>query len=65
MQARFAANLLLLGEDAAIIERIREAMREHVSWLIPKDRTVAVRAVNNQVEAAFASNDEAPAITTA
>jgi hypothetical protein len=40
-------------------------MREHVSWLIPKDRTIAVRAVNYQVEAAFAGNDEAPAITTA
>lgn len=65
MHARFAANLLLLGEDAAIIERVREAMREHVSWLIPKDRTIAVRAVNYQVEAAFAGNDEAPAITTA
>lgn len=38
MQARFAANMLLLGEDAAVLERVREAIREHVSWLIPKDR---------------------------
>ncbi len=65
MQARFTANLLLLGEDAAIIERVREAMREHVSWLIPKDRAIAVRAVNYQVDAAFADMDMAPAITTA
>ena len=53
MQARFAANMLLLGEDAAIIERVREAMREHVSWLIPKDRAITMHAVNHKVEAAF------------
>jgi len=59
MQARFAANLLLLGEDAAIIERVREAMREHVSWLIPRDRAVRLHAVNHLVEASFADNDDA------
>lgn len=53
MQARFAANMLLLGEDAAVIERVREAMREHVSWLIPKDRAITMHAVNHKVEAAF------------
>lgn len=57
MQARFVANLLLLGEDAAVIERVREAIREHVSWLIPKDRAISVRAVNYLVEATFADND--------
>lgn len=61
MQARFAANLLLLGEDAAVIERVREAIREHVSWLIPKDRAISVRAVNYLVEATFADNDAEPA----
>ncbi|MBB3928603.1 hypothetical protein GGR43_004348 [Sphingobium jiangsuense] len=60
MQARFVANMLLLGEDAAIIERVREAMWEHVSWLIPKDRAVTVRAAGSLVEAAFADNDDAP-----
>lgn len=65
MHARFAANLLLLGEDAAIIERIREAMREHVSWLVPKDRAITMRAVSYEVEAAFADNDDAAAVTTA
>lgn len=59
MQSRFAANMLLLGEDAAIIERIREAMREHVSWLIPKDRAITMRASDYRVEAAFADNDDA------
>ncbi|SNS68675.1 hypothetical protein SAMN06295912_11280 [Sphingomonas laterariae] len=61
MQARFAANLLLLGEDAAVIERVREAIREHVSWLIPRDRAISVRAVDYLVEAAFADNDAEPA----
>ncbi|EKU73334.1 MULTISPECIES: hypothetical protein [Sphingomonadales] len=65
MQARFTANLLLLGEDTAIIQRVHEAMRQHVSWLIPKDRAITVRAVNYQVEAAFADNDDAPAVVAA
>ncbi|WP_380926257.1 ATP-binding protein [Sphingomonas leidyi] len=64
MQARFAANMLLLGEDAAIIERVREAMREHVSWLIPKDRAITMHAVNHKVEAAFVDPD-APELTVA
>lgn len=58
MQARFAANMLLLGEDTAIIERVREAVREHVSWLIPTNRAIAMRAIDYRVEAAFADNDE-------
>jgi hypothetical protein len=61
MQARFVANMLLLGEDTAIIERIREAVQWHVSWLIPKDRPIAVRAVNHLVEVAFADTGGTPA----
>lgn len=64
MQARFAANMLLLGEDAAIIERVREAMREHVSWLIPKHRAITMLAVNHGVEASFV-NPDAPELTAA
>ncbi|WP_263588843.1 ATP-binding protein [Sphingopyxis sp. GC21] len=65
MQARFTANMLLLGEDAAIIERVREAVREHVSWLVPKDRPITVRAINYLVEAAFANDDETAVIAAA
>lgn len=65
MQARFAANMLLLGEDAAVLERVREAMREHVAWLIPKDRAIRMHAVNYLVEAAFADNGDAPALSAA
>ncbi|MGI9376031.1 MAG: ATP-binding protein [Tsuneonella suprasediminis] len=65
MQARFAANMLLLGEDAAVLERVREAMREHVSWLIPKDRAIRMQAVNYLVEACFADNDDVSALSAA
>ena len=65
MQARFAANMLLLGEDAAVLERVREAMRQHVTWLIPKDRAISMQAVNHLVEAAFADNDDAPSVDAA
>ena len=65
MQARFAANMLLLGEDTAIIERVREAIREHVSWLIPKDRPIRMQAVNYLVEATFADNDDESALRAA
>ena len=65
MQARFAANMLLLGEDAAVLERVREAMRQHVTWLIPKDRAISMHAVNHLVEAVFADNDDAPSVDAA
>tara|TARA_R110000787_G_scaffold282863_2_gene395060 strand:+ start:8926 stop:10836 length:1911 start_codon:yes stop_codon:yes gene_type:complete len=61
MRARFTANMLLLGEDAAIIERVREALREHVSWLIPNDRAIRMHVVNHVVDAAFADKDDASA----
>jgi hypothetical protein len=65
MQARFTANLLLLGEDAAIIQRVQEAVREHVSWLLPDNRAVTIHAAGHSVEAAFADNDDVPALTAA
>jgi len=65
MQARFAANMLLLGEDAAVLERVREAMRQHVTWLIPKDRAISMHALNHLVEAVFADNDDAPSVDAA
>ena len=65
MQARFTANMLLLGEDAAVLERVREAIREHVAWLIPKDRAIRMQAVNYLVEASFADNDDEAALSAA
>ncbi|TAJ74152.1 MAG: ATP-binding protein [Sphingobium sp.] len=65
MQARFVANMLLLGEDAAVLERVREAMQQHVTWLIPKDRAINMHAVNHLVEADFADNDDGSALSAA
>ena len=65
IQARFTANLLLLGEDAAIIERIREAMREHVSWLVPDDRPITLRVGGRRIDAAFANDVDAPLVDAA
>lgn len=42
--ARNLANTLLLGEEQALIARLREAVREHVVWLIPYGREMVVTA---------------------
>ncbi len=60
IEARFIANNLLLGEDAALLARVRDAMIEHVTWLVPTGRSVSVAANDWTVEVAFADNDPGP-----
>ena len=55
MQARQIANALLLGEDAAILERIRDIVHEEIGWLIPAGRRVSMIAGGGQVDLAFAN----------
>lgn len=55
MQARQIANALLLGEDAAILERIRDIVHDEIGWLIPAGRQVSMVAGGGQVELAFAN----------
>jgi hypothetical protein len=55
MQARQIANGLLRGEDAAILERIRDIVRDEISWLIPTGRQVSMVAGEGQVELVFAN----------
>lgn len=43
-QARDLANRLLLGEDEALVARVREAIFEHVQWLIPEGRSLSLTA---------------------
>lgn len=43
-RARDLANRLLLGEDDALIARVREAIFEHVQWLIPEGRSLSLTA---------------------
>lgn len=53
MQARQIANALLLGEDAAILERIRDIIHDEIGWLIPSGRQVSMVAGCGQLELAF------------
>lgn len=53
MQARQIANALLLGEDAAILERIRDIVHDEIGWLIPAGRRVSMVAGVGCVDLAF------------
>ncbi|MFD2427631.1 hypothetical protein ACFSUK_04380 [Sphingobium scionense] len=48
-EARNLANLLLLGEDEALLARLREAVFEHVQWLIPFNRSLSISADRNRL----------------
>lgn len=54
-RARHVANNLLLGEDAAILERIRDVLRDEVSWLVPEGRRVAIIAGRSEATLSFAA----------
>ena len=53
MQARQIANALLLGEDAAILERIRDIVHDEIGWLIPAGRRVSMVAGAGCVDLTF------------
>lgn len=42
--ARHIANEILLGEEQALLERIRDAIADEVVWLIPAGRSISVIA---------------------
>ena len=48
-EARILANLLLLGEEEALFARLREAVFEHVQWLIPDGRFLTISADKNRL----------------
>jgi hypothetical protein len=48
-EARNLANLLLLGEDEALLARLRDAVFDHVQWLIPSGRSLKVAADGTRV----------------
>lgn len=48
-EARILANLLLLGEEEALLARLREAVFEHVQWLIPGGRSLTISADKNRL----------------
>ena len=52
-----------IGRETVLV--FGEAIREHVAWLIPKDRAIRMQAVNYLVEASFADNDDEAALSAA
>ncbi|MFC3443851.1 ATP-binding protein [Sphingobium rhizovicinum] len=52
-QARHLANQLLLGEDEALLARLREAVHENVQWLIPKGRGLSLTVRENELTLAL------------
>lgn len=54
MRARQIANTLLRGEDAAILERIRDVVLDDVVWLVPDGRSVTILAERGQVTLSYA-----------
>jgi hypothetical protein len=64
-EAQFIATNLLHGEDAAILERVRDAMHTEVSWLIPAGRSMIINACAGRIEVVFAANDDSTGVTSA
>lgn len=58
-RARHVANNLLLGADAAILERIRDVIHDEVSWLVPEERRVAIVAERGKVTLSFVAAEAA------
>lgn len=52
-RARQIANTLLLGEDAAILERIRDIAFDEIGWLIPEGRRLSMIAGSGKIDLAF------------
>lgn len=58
-RARHIANELLLGEDAAILERIRRVLLDEACWMVPEGRRVAIVAERSGATVSFAAADVA------
>lgn len=64
-RARHIANELLLGEETAIIERIRGALWDEVSWLVPDGRKISIVAGRNEMTVAYMPTPDGPAAPSA
>lgn len=58
-RARQVANELLLGEETAILERIRDVLLEEVGWLVPEGRRVTILAERGQMSLSYVPGDAA------
>lgn len=52
-EARSLATNLLLGDEAAMLERLRTAIRDELLWLIPEGRRIEVSATSKDMTLAF------------
>ncbi|GAA0309188.1 hypothetical protein GCM10009087_19030 [Sphingomonas oligophenolica] len=57
--ARQIANEILLGEEQALLERIRDAIADEVIWLIPKGRSITLLAGDDAMTLSFLPQDTA------
>lgn len=57
--ARHIANEILLGEEQALLERIRDAIADEVIWLIPKGRSITLLAGDDAMTLSFVPQDTA------
>jgi hypothetical protein len=64
-QARNIANEILLGEETAIIERIRDALQDEVSWLIPEGRKISIVGSRKDMTVAYVTAPDGPSIPAA
>ena len=55
--ARHIANEILLGEEEALLERIREAITQEIVWLIPSGRSISLCASATAVTLSFLPED--------
>ena len=51
--ARHIANEILLGEEDALLERIRCAIADEVTWLIPDGREIRLSATRDDMTLSF------------
>lgn len=64
-RARHIANELLLDGETAIIERIRDALWDEVSWLVPDGRKISIVAARNEMTVAYMPTPDGPSTSAA
>lgn len=58
VEARQLATQIVLGDEAALLDRMRSAVRDHIAWLVPKDRGLTIKL--DDCEVALALRDRRP-----
>ncbi len=48
--ARDLANALLLSEEAALLERLRDQLRDRIAWIVPRGMRLHAEIANDQIK---------------